>query len=572
MRTLHGIAASAGVAGGPVVVVRPAPVIAGGRIDPSRAAAEIDRLEAAMDAAAAELTALAARLAHDHPDEAGIFDAHALFARDEALLEMASARIGEGEDAIAAVRASMAEFATLLRDSGDELLAARAADLDDVATRIVGHLAGVRTGPPDIAEPSIVAAPDLPPSVTASIPHDRLLGILLSEGSKTAHAAILARAYGIPAVVGVGGLLEALEAEAPAVVLFDGSTGEVVLDPDAEATARFETARAAAAAAAAQALDEAHLPVVTRDGIEVTLLANVGGPAEAARAVALGARGVGLFRTEFLFVERSVPPTEDEQVAAYRAVVDAFAPHPVTIRLLDVGGDKPIPYLPIEAEANPFLGVRALRLAWTQPDLFVRQLRATLRAAAGTAPGTVRVMAPMIADARDADLLLELAAAARAQLAAEGVEQGDVDLGVMLEIPAAVIVADSYLPRLRFGSLGTNDLLQYTVAVDRGNRGLARYQDPLHPALLRLVRMAVEASERAGTELSVCGEMAGDPAAALALVAIGVRKLSMAAASLGPVRRAVRAADAGTLATAGRLALEGRTADEIRSGITALLR
>ncbi len=307
MRTLHGIAASAGVAGGPVVVVRPAPVIAGGRIDPSRAAAEIDRLEAAMDAAAAELTALAARLAHDHPDEAGIFDAHALFARDEALLEMASARIGEGEDAIAAVRASMAEFATLLRDSGDELLAARAADLDDVATRIVGHLAGVRTGPPDIAEPSIVAAPDLPPSVTASIPHDRLLGILLSEGSKTAHAAILARAYGIPAVVGVGGLLEALEAEAPAVVLFDGSTGEVVLDPDAEATARFETARAAAAAAAAQALDEAHLPVVTRDGIEVTLLANVGGPAEAARAVALGARGVGLFRTEFLFVERSVP-------------------------------------------------------------------------------------------------------------------------------------------------------------------------------------------------------------------------------------------------------------------------
>ncbi len=181
-------------------------------------------------------------------------------------------------------------------------------------------------------------------------------------------------------------------------------------------------------------------------------------------------------------------------------------------------------------------------------------------------------MAPMIADARDADLLLELAAAARAQLAAEGVEQGDVDLGVMLEIPAAVIVADSYLPRLRFGSLGTNDLLQYTVAVDRGNRGLARYQDPLHPALLRLVRMAVEASERAGTELSVCGEMAGDPAAALALVAIGVRKLSMAAASLGPVRRAVRAADAGTLATAGRLALEGRTADEIRSGITALLR
>ncbi len=572
MRTLMGTPASPGVARGPVVVVRPAPAIAGGRIDPAGADGEITRLEEAMEAAGDELTTLARSLDAAHPDEAGIFDAHALFARDEALLDLASERIREGDDAVAAVRSAMTEFANVLRDSGDELLAARAADLDDVASRIVGHLAGVPTGPPDLVVPSIVAAADLAPSVTASIPHDRLLGIALAEGSRTAHAAILARAYGIPAVVGAAGLLDALEGGATAEAVLDGSTGEIVLDPDGATIVRFATAGDAAAAAEARALEEADLPAVTRDGVQVALLANIGGPGEAARAVALGARGVGLFRTEFLFVERATPPSEDEQLAAYRAVIEAFAPHPVTIRLLDVGGDKPIPYLPLAPEANPFLGVRALRLAWDQPDLFLVQLRAALRAAAGTSPGTVQVMAPMVADARDADLLLRLAGTAHDQLDSAAVAHGEIALGVMLEIPAAVIVADTYLPLLRFGSLGTNDLLQYTVAVDRGNRVLERYQEALHPALLRLVRRAVEASEAAGTELSVCGEMAGDPAAAVALVALGVRKLSMAATSLGPVRRAIRAADGATLARARTLALEGRTAADIRAGMAALVR
>ena len=227
---------------------------------------------------------------------------------------------------------------------------------------------------------------------------------------------------------------------------------------------------------------------MTRDGVEVTLLANIGTPAEAERAVALGARGVGLFRTEFLFVERAAAPSEDEQVAANRSVVDAFAPGPVTIRLLDVGGDKPIPWLPIPAEANPFLGVRALRLAGEQPDLFVTQLRAAMRAAAGG--GRVKVMAPMVADAVDVGVLLDLAERARAGLVADGLPHGEVDLGVMLEIPSAVLVAPSFFDRIRFASLGTNDLLQYTLAADRGNPALERYRDPLHPALLRLIASA----------------------------------------------------------------------------------
>lgn len=577
MHTLSGTPASPGVAIGPLLVIRPAPVVAGGRIAPGQADAEIARLGAAMEAAGSELDQLAERVGADHPAEAEIFFAHAMLALDPALAEAAEDRIRAGDDAVAAIRAAGEQFAAEYRALGDELLVARATDILDVAGRIADRLAGRAGAGPALERPSVVAAADLAPSLTATLPRDRMLGIALAEGSATAHAAILARAYGIPAVVGVAGLLEAIEAAGGAtpagagtLVALDGSSGEVVLDPDPATVARFERARGAAGAATARALAEASLPAVTRDGLAVTLLANIGGPGESARAVELGAHGVGLFRTEFLFLERAAPPSEEEQLAAYRAVVDAFAPHPVTIRLLDVGGDKPIPYLPIAPEANPFLGVRALRLAWDQPGIFLTQLRAAMRAAAGTPAGTVGVMAPMIADARDADLLLRLAAEARADLVAAGVAHGEIDLGVMLEIPAAILVADTYLPRLAFASIGTNDLLQYTAAVDRGNRALARYQESLHPAVLRLVRRAVEACEASGATLSVCGEMGGDAVAALALVGLGVRKLSMAASSLAGVRRAIRSADSAALDEAARIALAGPAADDVRAGLGAL--
>jgi phosphoenolpyruvate-protein phosphotransferase len=576
MHTLSGTPASAGVAIGPLVVIRPAPVVAGGRVAPEQADAEIARLATAMATAGSELEVLAERVGAEHPAEAEIFFAHAMLAQDPALEEAAEDRIRAGDDAVAAIRAAGEQFAAEYRAMDDELLAARATDILDVAGRIVDRLTGVGPAGPALERPSILAAADLTPSLTATLPRDRMLGIALAGGSATAHAAILARAYGIPAVVGVEGLLDAIEAaggpapDAGTVVALDGTSGEVVLDPDAVTVARFERARLAAGAATARALAEAVLPAVTRDGLAVTLLANIGGPGEAARAVELGAHGVGLFRTEFLFLERTAPPSEDEQLAAYRAVVEAFAPYPVTIRLLDVGGDKPIPYVPIAPEANPFLGVRALRLAWDQPEIFLTQLRAAMRAAAGTPAGTVGVMAPMIADARDADLLLWLAAEARESLVAAGVAHGEIALGVMLEIPAAILVGDTYLPRLAFASIGTNDLLQYTAAVDRGNRALARYQESLHPAVLRLVHQAVEACAAAGATLSVCGEMGGDAVAALALVGLGVRKLSMAASSLAGVRRAIRSADAAALEEAARIALAGPTADDVRAGLGAL--
>jgi len=579
MRRLRGAAASPGIASGPSVRLVVAPRPAGRRIAPAEAPAELERFHAAVTVTSEALEELATRVSVDgHPDEGAIFRAQAAMARDPALADLVETQIRDGGDAIAGLGAAAADLAGQLRGLGDELLSARAADVEDVAGRMIDVIA--RSGPPPTLDrPSIVVADDLPPSLTASLPRERLLGIALETGSPTAHAAILARAYGIPAVVGIAGLLATLDS-APGEevqIIIDGDAGEVVLDPDESTAAWLRERTSAAALAADRALAEATLAAITRDGVEVTLLANIGTPAESERAVALGAKGVGLFRTEFLFIERSTPPSEVEQVRAYRSVVEAFAPHPVTIRLLDVGGDKPIPYLPIPPEANPFLGVRALRLAPDRPDLFVTQLRAAMRAAAPRDDGPlgplgpVKVMAPMIADATDTDVLLALAGRARTELDQEGVPHGPVMLGVMLEIPSAILVGDSYFGRLGFASLGTNDLLQYTIAVDRGNSQLARYQDSLHPAVLRLVHEAVERAGRAGIELSVCGEMAGDPPAALALVGLGIRQLSMAAPSLAAVRRAIRGSDHATLEREALAALDQPSAGAVRERFVALL-
>lgn len=574
MRTLRGTPASPGIAVGPAVAIRPSAPPAGGAILPGQADGEVARLSVALAGAAADLDAVAGRVSADgHREEAAIFGAQAAMARDPGLRAMAEQRIRSSlEDAVAAILGSARVFAAQLAALGDELLMARAADVLDVGERIARKVAGV----PDpagieLTAPSVVVAEELAPSVTATLPRDRLLALVLESGSATAHAAILARAYGIPAVVGVAGIVGAVDgagAPSPPTLAVDGTRGEVVIGPDARTHTLFRRRADEARHAVERDRAERDLPALTSDGVRVALLANIGGPAEAPNAVDVGAEGVGLFRTEFLFVERSRAPSEDEQLEAYRAVVEAFAPRPVTIRLLDVGGDKPVPYLAIAAEANPFLGVRALRLAPQWPELFVRQLRAAMRAATS---GPVKVMAPMVADAADADVLRDLAARAAGDLDSAGIARGEVPLGVMLEIPSAILVGRSYYGRLSFASLGTNDLLQYMLAVDRTNPALARYQDALHPALLRLVRQAVEEAETAGIELSVCGEMAGDPAAALCLVGLGIRQLSMATASIAMVRRAIRANALELLGREARRALDAASAAEVRARFDALL-
>ena len=565
------VAAAPGVARGHWTELRRAELPPPGRIDPTAAPAELARLKAAANDAALELMALSDSVADEgHEAESAIFAAHAAIAWDPVLIAAAAEEIEVRHvDAVGAITIAGRLTAERLAAVADELIRARAADVLDVTDRIARRLAGLPTDEDLLPEPSIVIARDLAPSLTATLPRERLLGIALEAGSATAHAAILARAYGIPAVVGAAGLLAAARAAGPDVELaIDGSTGEAIVDPDAADRARYDQRAAEIVRDRSRDLDEASLAAVTTDGAAITLLANIGSPDEAAAAVGLGATGVGLFRTEFLFLERATPPSEDEQAAAYRRVVEAFGGGPVTIRLLDVGGDKPIPYLPLPREDNPFLGVRALRLAATRPELFVTQLRACYRAATA---GPVKVMAPMIADAGDVQTLLALADDALASLRADGIAAGSVTLGVMLEIPSAVLTGRTWFDAVGFASLGTNDLLQYTLAVDRGNPALESYRDSLHPALLRLIAMAAEAASAAHIDLSVCGEMAGDPAAALALVGLGVRSLSMSAPSLAAVRRAIRANALGSLERAAAAALDAPSAAEVRARFTPLV-
>jgi phosphoenolpyruvate-protein phosphotransferase len=488
-------------------------------------------LDEAARLAVVELEELAARLRRSGgADEAAILEAQALMAADEALLDDARARVAAGGFVADAIVAAGESAAHGLEQLDDELLAARAADVRDVARRIARNALGAKV--PSLEQRSIAIAEDLPPSVTAELQRDLLAGIVLEAGSRTAHAAILARALRIPAVVGVAGLRE--RTAAATVIGLDGTTGEVVIDPEPGERASIEAAAAAAAEQAALDAALAVRPLQTRDGRRVTLGANIGRQNEAAPALEQGAEAVGLFRTEFMFMGRGEAPDEDEQTSAYATVLSTFGERPVVIRLIDLGGDKDLPYLPVGQEANPFLGVRAIRLARHDPELVLTQLRAILRA--GTRTGTVPwVMAPMVADLDDVALLDELM-----DRAAGGVPDAPpARRGIMIEIPSAVTLATDLARRVDFLSIGTNDLTQYLLAADRTNPALADQQDPLHPAVVRSIATVIEAGRATGTPVAVCGEMGGDPAGAIVLAGLGIDELSMEPTSFGPVKRAL---------------------------------
>ncbi len=566
---------AAGVAVGPVWrylaggvgETRPSP--ASGAVPGDAAAA----VRAAAEEAARQLEALAGRVRDlGRADEAGIFEAQAMMATDPELVDAAADRAQAGEEPVAAVRAAAAAAAATLAALPDELLAARAADVRDVGERIVRILLGEDVALPEV--PSVAIADDLPPSVAAEIPPGLLLGVALEGGSITAHAVILARSFGIPAIVGAPGLVVA--ARAATIVAVDGATGEIVFDPGPSEAADF--------AARADALAESRLvaaalrdrPCATADGERVVLLANIGSPADAPRALEARAEGVGLFRTEFLFMRRQTAPTEAEQVAAYRAVFEAFGPdRPVVVRLADIGGDKALPYLNLPAEANPFLGVRAIRLAAAgSRELLLTQLRAVWRAA-GLAGVTPHVMAPMVATLADAQLLLDLRDEAREGAATAAAAVGSIPekmvTGVMVEIPSAALLAPELARMVDFFSIGTNDLTQYTMAADRGNPALANLQDALHPAVLRLIRSVAAGADQAGIPVAVCGELAGDPAGALVLVALGVDELSADAGSLDGVRAAIAAVTRNELADLAERALAANDADAVRAMTGELL-
>ena len=574
---LSGVAGAPGIAIGPVW-----------RFDategasPAATSREVpgQRPEDAIRAAAAEtgrqLDALAGRLRDvEREPEAAIFDAQSLMALDPTLIADAVRRAGAAGDPADAVRDAAGAAAELFASLEDEILSARAADVRDVGARICRVLRGEVLHLPVV--PSIAVCDDLPPSVTAEIPPGFLLGIALAGGSRTAHAVILARSLGIPAIVGIEGLIAAVDERSspsspPVAIAMDGERGEVIVDPGSRVAADFRQREADLAQRRADAAGLRDRPAATADGERVLLVANIGTPEDSPRALAVRAEGVGLFRTEFLFMSRQTPPTETEQVDSYRRVLEAFGPErPVVIRLADIGGDKAIPYLRLAPEQNPFLGVRAIRLAYADPDLLLTQLRAIWRAGAA-AKVVPHVMAPMVATLADVELLMSLRDRARNALVAEGLPVAErMVTGIMVEVPSAAFLAPELARGVDFFSIGTNDLTQYILAADRGNAALAGLQDALHPAVLRAIAGIVAGADSAGIPVAVCGELAGDPAGALVLVGLGVDELSADAGSLDGVRAALARVTRPQLDALARSALDATNAETVRELAGALL-
>jgi phosphoenolpyruvate-protein phosphotransferase len=546
---LRGIAAAPGVA-----------IAAPWRYVPASGGDDRIGLDDAVGVCVEQLEALARRLRDAGRDEeSGILDAQALMAGDPELLDAAREAIARGARASDAILAAGEAQAAVLAALDDEILSARAADVRDVAERIARVIRGQAI--PHLERPSVAVAADLPPSVTAELDPALLAGIALEAGSPTAHAAILARALGIPAVVGVAGLLDA--AAGATTIGIDGGGGEVVIDPSP-----VDADRLAAAATRQQAREAADAalrtsPLATADGHRVMLGANVGRPEEAAAAAEAGAEGIGLFRTEFMFMGRATAPSSAAQADAYATALAPFTGRPVVIRTLDVGGDKQLPYLRLPAEENPFLGVRAIRLAAASRGLLVDQLRAILSAATRS-DAEVWIMAPMVADLADVALVRDLVREA-------GGAGDEVRIGIMVELPAAALVADQLAAAVDFFSIGTNDLTQYLLAADRTNPGLADRQDPMHPAVLRAIRGVVEAGHRRGIPVAVCGEMAGDPAGAVALVGLGIDELSMDPRAFGAVKRAVASVTLEQARALARAAADAPDAGEARRLVGAAI-
>lgn len=500
------------------------------------AEAEVAKLEKTLAAAEEELRGLYETAKEKMGEqEAEIFDAHLTILGDEySVREPIIQRIREQkQNAAAAITDQFDELAQMFRSLGDELMAERAADAEDLKQQLLRICLGcgrqdLSVLPGDV----IVLAEELTPSDTVRMDTAHVKGIATRLGGATAHSAIIARTLGIPAAAGIDGWqTEALNGH---MAILDGADGTLTVDPTDEETASYQS-RKAQADCEAQALEAFRTcPSQTKDGISLEICANIGTPQEAQQAMKYGADGVGLFRSEFLFMDRDALPTEDEQFEAYRTAAQTMAGKPLIIRTLDVGGDKKLPTLELPHEDNPFLGFRAIRMTLSHPEIFRPQLRAILRAAAY---GDVRVMFPMIGSM---DQLREAKALLREQeqtLQAEGVPTGPVKVGMMVEIPAAAVLAEEFAKEVDFFSIGTNDLTQYTLAVERGNAAVAHLYAPEHPAVLRLIAMTAKAAAERHIPCGMCGEAAGDPKLAPAFVGMGVNELSMSPRRVPAVRK-----------------------------------
>jgi len=488
--------------------------------------------------------------------EAAIFEAHMELVDDPELIAAVKARVKIGQSPAKAWKFTIDERAAGIAALGDPLLAARADDLRDVGRRVLGLMLGHdKKGVSLPATPVVVVARELSPSDTAAFDPARVLGFGLVEGGPTSHIAILARALGLPAIVGMDETLLALKEQTP--VILNGNDGTLTVDPAEDVLGRAQQSQRRWLEYRRLAQEQAVAPAISQDGRRVDVTANAGSIADAAEAMNKGADGIGLLRTEFLFLERTTAPSEDEQFGVYRAVAETMKTLPVIVRTLDIGGDKPLPYIQLKPEMNPFLGERGLRLCLNRPQLFREQLRAILRAAPF---GNLRIMFPMVSDIAELRQARAIVDALRTELDAP-----PISLGIMVEVPAAALMADVLAPEIDFFSIGTNDLTQYTLAMDRGNSALASKHDGLHPAVLRLIAQTIDAAHKFGKRADICGELGSDAAAIPILLGLGMDELSVSIPSVPTVKAQVRQLNIANLQSLARAALNCATAPEVRA-------
>lgn len=537
---LGGIAASPGVAIGQAAHYRPQlPEVVERKIDdPER---EWERLQHAVGAAVQELQKLQQQAGGQiGEEEAGIFQAHAMFLQDPQLIESVKAKIfKERMNSEAAWLHEINETAAHFRALEDPYMQERAADIEDVGNRVLRELMGVQLPALNFEHPAVLMAVDLSPSDTARLDPQQVLGICTEKGGATSHSAILARALGIPAIVGLGSDLWTVEAGQ--IVAVQGDQGLLWLEPENSQMEKLRNLRDEWQQEQEKAKKSGLEPAVTRDGQRLEIGANIGGPNDIVIALDYGAEGVGLFRTEFLFMDREEMPSEEEQFQAYKKAAQAMGQRPVIIRTLDVGGDKPLSYIDLGQEDNPFLGWRGIRFCLDKPDLFKPQLRAILRAGS---VGNVLIMFPMISSMSEIRQAKSILAEAKKELEQEGIPfDENMKVGIMIEVPSAVATADLLAKEVDFFSIGTNDLTQYTMAADRGNSNVADLAQALQPAVLRMVKQTVDAAHGAGIWAGMCGELAGNPAATPILVGLGLDELSMSAPAVPIVKETIRGLD-----------------------------
>jgi multiphosphoryl transfer protein len=558
---LNGIAASPGIAIAPARHLGAAPAAPPERA-PDDPESERRRLEEGRESARSAIEADRERVAaRGAVAEAEIFAAHLALLDDEALLEPARAAIDAGATAEGAWFDAATQVASTYRGLDAPLLRERAADVADVGRRVVAAITGegAGSGPRD---EGVVVASELTPADAARLDPELVRGVATARGTPTAHAAILARALGLPAVVGLGDRILALEEGVE--LLLDGDEGSVQIAPpdDVLSAARERAARAAERRATAR--EHAREPAETRDGVRIEVAANVEDPAAAAAAVELGADGVGLLRTEFMFLDQPSLPSEEEQAERIGAIAEALDGRPLIVRTLDAGADKPLPALPMEPEANPFLGRRGIRLSLARPELLATQLRAALRVAAAH---PLKLMFPMVATEAELEQALAILARAREETGVDA----PMETGIMVEVPAAALLSERLARHVDFFSIGTNDLTQYVMAAERGNEHVAPLLAGPQPALLRLVRETVAGAEAHGRWVGVCGELAGDAPAAVLLAGLGVRELSVAPPLVPEVKAAMREISMANARAVADEALAAEDADEARRLAAALL-